>query len=321
MQEQITVQCTEFDNARHDYLEYLDRGEDYLPVLRSMLEAEYDYYADSCTPEELKKLQQNCETFLFEVESWARSSRMTDDREFVRDVRRKVSEEFSARNAVQPDSEMISVYLAGDDDACLSIGDNDSGCRFVYSRANFDECIRLAVAQYIENQEEKKRSSIGLLVKMQQALSSARTMSVAPSPSRIKRCICAQVFGQYADYIDDLIGFYTGKKKRRKSKVFSADIDQLYQQFISYLIEVVSPLIMHGDDQSVCYSFQVSIPQEGKISVSWDAPSCTNYLYAQTFDIAKNPHDELRIWWSSSCMSEMKRLKEKEIEIRQKFNF
>lgn len=43
--------------------------------------------------------------------------------------------------------------------------------------------------------------------------------------------------------------------------------------------------------------------------------------YLEYLDRGEDSAAELRIWWSSSCMSEMKRLKEKEIEIRQKFNF
>ena len=72
---------------------------------------------------------------------------------------------------------------------------------------------------------------------------------------------------------------------------------------------MTAPLVMAGDGKTVLFRFALSIPRKGEIEVSWDAFNCRNYLYAHTFAVQQDYRDELRTWWATSCMLEMKRLK------------
>ena len=99
------------------------------------------------------------------------------------------------------------------------------------------------------------------------------------------------------------------KPQDKRGKGFDPELNQCYRQFVEDLAQVTAPLVMAGNGKIVLFRFALSIPKKGEISVSWDAFNCRNYLYSRTFAVQQDYLDDLRSWWATSCMMEMKRLK------------
>ena len=99
------------------------------------------------------------------------------------------------------------------------------------------------------------------------------------------------------------------KTQQKRGKGFDPELNLCYKQFVEDLAQVTAPLVMAGDGKTVLFRFALSIPKKGEISVSWDAFNCRNYLYGHTFAVLQDYLDDLRSWWATSCIMEMKRLK------------
>lgn len=311
----ITVQCTEFDNSRHEYLEHEARGVDYLPILRQELDEQCAYYAQHSTLAELKSLRQECELLMLELQSWAQSARSDADRKFVCDVRHQVQQQLADLGVPVLNAEHIHVYLAGDDRACLTLGGQDSDVRLIYMRQDFGECVRQAVCQYAEQQRHRQQERLAPLLVMQQTLAGIRSSEVELDPARILRCVVSPLLGATSNYLTALIRRAAGQSARIP-RCYSPEVDARYLDFIGSLAHVAAPLIMMGNGQTVYYAFQISIPSEGQMQVSWDPIGSRSYLYSHVFDVSQSWADELRLWFASSCLSEVKRLKDMELAIR-----
>jgi len=157
-----------------------------------------------------------------------------------------------------------------------------------------------------EAREAELRRTIRM---MQEALQESQNNTKELEYIRLLRSFHCSMIGYKATFLEETIKQVATGKTGIIGKGFEQKLNQKYLQFVKDLAEVTAPLVMAGDNKTVLFRFELSIPKKGEISVSWDSFNCINYLYGHTFKVTDDYMPDLRSWWATSCMLEMKRLK------------
>ncbi len=308
MNQEYTVEVTEFDNLRNEYMQHEAAGVDYIRMLQAQLMSEYQGYLDE-DPAAAEDYLTEGQSLIQELTQWAKSERHQADKDFVAYTLRHLEEEKLSQHFVPQPDDQAWVYLAGDQYVCLHYGNATDSVRLVYTRTGVLDCITEAVRQLREKREARENELRHTLQMMQDALLMAQDNTKELEYKRLLRSFHCSMIGYKATFLEETIRQVATGKKNNKGKGFDAALNQNYLQFINDLAQVTSPLVMAGDNQTVLFRFALSIPQKGEINVSWDTFNCRNYLYGHTFNVTQDYIPDLRSWWATSCMLEMKRLK------------
>ena len=322
MNQEFTVEVTEFDNLRNEYMQYEAAGEDYVGMLDAKLMSEYRSYVEE-DPVAAEDYLAEGKALIKALTDWAQSDRHQIDIDFVAYTLQQLEEEVGRQHFTPQPDDRAWVYLAGEQNICLHYGNDTDSVRLVYTREGVNECIAEAVKMLHTKRKAREAELRETLLKMQEALQHSQNNMRKLDRSRILRCFHCPIIAYKVSFLEEIIketsqrdSKKTGNEENKttgqrvnKSKGFEPELNQRYAQFVEDLAQVTAPLIMAGDGKTVLFRFTLSIPKKGEITVSWDAINCRNYLYAHTFSVLQNYMDDLRSWWATSCMMEMKRLK------------
>lgn len=308
MDQEFTVEVTEFDNLRNEYMQHEAAGEDYIRMLEAQLMSEYQSYLDE-DPAAAEDYLAAGKSLIKELSDWALSDRHKADKDFVAYTLRHLEEEVQSQHFIPQPDDQAWVYLAGEQYVCLHYGNEIDSARLVYTRDGVQECIVEAVKQLREKREAREAELQRTLKEMQQALMLSQNNTKPLDYKRLLRSFHCPMIGYKSTFLEETIRLVATGKKGTKGKGFDPTLNQRYQQFIEDLAIVTSPLVMAGDNKTVYFRFVLSIPKKGEITVSWDTFNCKNYLYGHTFSVGQDYMSDLRSWWATSCMLEMKRLK------------
>ena len=338
MEQELTVEVTEFDNLRNEYMQYEAAGEDYIGMLEAQLQAEYRSYVEE-DPVAAEDYLAAGKALIRELTDWAQSERHPADTDFVAYTLHRLDEEVRRQHFTPQPDDRAGVYLAGQHHVCLHYGNDTDNVRLVYTREGVEECIEEAV-RLLRTKRDAREAELQRTIRlMQEALKQSQSNRQKLDRKRLLRTFhCPMIAykvaflegiieetslgeGEETSPLDDKTTSQQDNKATRpqdnkktsqqgnKKNGFEAELKQCYRQFVEDLAQVTAPLIMAGDGKTVLFRFALSIPKKGEIEVSWDAFNCRNYLYAHTFAVQQDYRDELRSWWATSCMLEMKRLK------------
>jgi len=310
MNQEFTVEVTEFDNLRSEYMQHEAQGEDYVSMLEAQLMSEYQNYLEE-DPVAAEDYLAEGKALIQELTNWASSERHKEDRDFVAYTLRHLDEEIESQHFVPQSDDQAWVYLAGEQYVCLHYGNDTDNVRLVYTRTGVKECISEAVRQLREKRQTREAELRQTIQRMQDALQMSQHNTKELEHKRLLRCFYCSMIGYKATFLEETIKQVATGKKGTKGKGFETEINERYLQFIKDLAQVTTPLVMAGDSKNVLFRFALSIPKKGEVSVSWDAFNCKNYLYEETFNVMQDYMPALRAWWATSCMMEMKRGKER----------
>ena len=330
MELELTVEVTEFDNLRNEYMQHEAAGDDYVAMLEAQLLSEYRSYVEE-DPAAAEDYLTAGQALLHELAEWAHSDRHQTDTDFVAYTLQQLEEEVQRQHFTPQPDDRAGVYLAGQHHVCLHYGNDTDNVRLVYTREGVEECIEEAVHLLRTKREAREAELQRTLQQMREALKLSQNNMRELERSRLLRSFHCPMIAYKVSFLEGIIEETSqqddestrkqdNKKTRQqdnkstrqqgnKKNGFEPELNRCYKQFVEDLAQVTAPLIMAGDGKTVLFRFALSIPKKGEIEVSWDAFNCRNYLYAHTFAVQQDYRDELRSWWATSCMLEMKRLK------------
>lgn len=313
---EVIVEVTEFDNLRNEYLQQEAAGNDYISMLKAQMTSEYEaLLAEDKAEAELYYVE--ARELISRLVAWRDSGQHVRDREFRDGIGALVEEECHRQSFSLREDDAAWVYLAGEHDACLHLGNDSDSVRLVYTRDGIADCIREAVSMLRTRREKREKEILDTLRSMQEALVSARGNTSELESGRVGKVFYSSMVGVHPEFVSDMIARFSSARSRRSKKItFSAETDARYHEFMGLLAEISTPLVMAGSGRTPLFRFVMTIPQEGEIRVSWDSYNCKNYLYGETFDVRDEFREKMRLWWSQSCMMELKRLKELETVFR-----
>ena len=322
MEQELTVEVTEFDNLRNEYMQYEAAGEDYVGMLEARLQSEYRSYVEE-DPVAAEDYLAAGKALIRELTDWAQSERHRADTEFVAHTLQQLDEEVERRHFTPQPDDRAWVYLAGPHHVCLHYGNDTDNVRLVYTREGVEECIEEAV-RLLRTKRDAREAELQRTIRlMQEALKQSQNNRQKLDRKRLLRTFHCPMIAYKVSFLEGIIE-ETSKREEKstspqdnkktspqgnKKTGFEPELNRCYRQFVEDLAQVTAPLVMAGDGKTVLFRFALSIPRKGEIEVSWDAFNCRNYLYAHTFAVQQDYRDELRTWWATSCMLEMKRLK------------
>ena len=346
MEQELTVEVTEFDNLRNEYMQYEAAGEDYVGMLEARLQSEYRSYVEE-DPVAAEDYLAAGKALIRELTDWAQSERHRADTEFVAHTLQQLDEEVERRHFTPQPDDRAWVYLAGPHHVCLHYGNDTDNVRLVYTREGVEECIEEAV-RLLRTKRDAREAELRRTIRlMQEALKQSQNNRQKLDRKRLLRTFHCPMIAYKVSFLEGIIE-ETSKREEKstspqdnkatrpqdnkrtstqdnkatrpqdnkktspqgnKKTGFEPELNRCYRQFVEDLAQVTAPLVMAGDGKTVLFRFALSIPRKGEIEVSWDAFNCRNYLYAHTFAVQQDYRDELRTWWATSCMLEMKRLK------------
>ena len=305
IEQDLVVEVTEFDNLRNEYLQHEGEGVDYVAMLEAQLVSEYGAYREE-DPDEAEAYLKEGTALVDELRAWASSPLHDVDRDFRERARTLVEEEIERQGFEKQEDDLVWVYLAGEEYACLHFGNETDNVRLVYTREGIEECAREAVSMLAAQRRDRRKEVLDILHSMQMSLLTAReNKGVTLEKSRVEMAFYPSMVSERTELVERLIGVASGKE--------DALVDAQYASFVRELALTVTPLLMAGNGASPLFRFVMSIPAEGKMSVAWDSYNCKSYLYGKTFDVTTDVRNELKSWWASSCLMEMKRLKDLEL--------
>ena len=330
MEQELTVEVTEFDNLRNEYMQYEAAGEDYVGMLEARLQSEYRSYVEE-DPVAAEDYLAAGKALIRELTDWAQSERHRADTEFVAHTLQQLDEEVERRHFTPQPDDRAWVYLAGPHHVCLHYGNDTDNVRLVYTREGVEECIEEAV-RLLRTKRDAREAELQRTIRlMQEALKQSQNNRQKLDRKRLLRTFHCPMIAYKVSFLEGIIEETSKREEKSTSpqdnkktspqdnkamrpqdnkKIgFEPELNQCYRQFVEDLAQVTAPLVMAGDGKTVLFRFALSIPRKGEIEVSWDAFNCRNYLYAHTFAVQQDYRDELRTWWATSCMLEMKRLK------------
>lgn len=330
MEQELTVEVTEFDNLRNEYMQYEAAGEDYVGMLEARLQSEYRSYVEE-DPVAAEDYLAAGKALIRELTDWAQSERHRADTEFVAHTLQQLDEEVERRHFTPQPDDRAWVYLAGPHHVCLHYGNDTDNVRLVYTREGVEECIEEAV-RLLRTKRDAREAELQRTIRlMQEALKQSQNNRQKLDRKRLLRTFHCPMIAYKVSFLEGIIEETSKREEKSTSpqdnkktspqdnkamrpqdnkKIgFEPELNQCYRQFVEDLAQVTAPLVMAGDGKTVLFRFALSIPKKGEIEVSWDAFNCRNYLYAHTFAVQQDYRDELRTWWATSCMLEMKRLK------------
>ena len=330
MEQELTVEVTEFDNLRNEYMQYEAAGEDYVGMLEARLQSEYRSYVEE-DPAAAEDYLAAGKALIRELTDWAQSERHRADTEFVAHTLQLLDEEVERRHFTPQPDDRAWVYLAGPHHVCLHYGNDTDNVRLVYTREGVEECIEEAV-RLLRTKRDAREAELQRTIRlMQEALKQSQNNRQKLDRKRLLRTFHCPMIAYKVSFLEGIIEETSKREEKSTSpqdnkktspqdnkamrpqdnkKIgFEPELNQCYRQFVEDLAQVTAPLVMAGDGKTVLFRFALSIPRKGEIEVSWDAFNCRNYLYAHTFAVQQDYRDELRTWWATSCMLEMKRLK------------
>ena len=324
MNQELTVEVTEFDNLRNEYMQYEAAGEDYINMLDARLMSEYRSYVEE-DPVAAEDYLAAGKALIRELSDWAASERHQADTDFVANALRKLEEEVQRQHFTPLPDDHAWVYLAGEQNVCLHYGNDTDNVRLVYTRDGVEECIKESVRLLRTKREAREAELQRTLQQMRDALQQSQHNTRKLDRNRLLRSFHCPMIAYKVAFLEGIIKDVAtkdteeieimqpknndAKPQHKKGKGFDPEMNQCYRQFVEDLAQVTAPLVMAGDGKTVLFRFALSIPKKGEISVSWDAFNCRNYLYGHTFAVQQDYLDALRSWWATSCMMEMKRLK------------
>lgn len=313
---EVIVEVTEFDNLRNEYLQQEAAGNDYISMLKAQMTSEYEALLVGDKAEaELYYVE--ARELISRLVAWRDSGQYVRDREFLEGIGALVEKECLRQAFCLKEGDAAWVYLAGKQNACLHLGSDSDSVRLVYTRDGIAECIREAVSMLRTRREKREKEILDTLRSMQEALVSARGNTSELESGRVGKVFYSSMVGVHPEFVSDMIARFSSARSRRSKKItFSAETDARYHEFMGLLAEISTPLVMAGSGRNPLFRFVMTIPQEGEIRVSWDSYNCRNYLYGETFDVRDEFREKMRLWWSQSCMMELKRLKELETVFR-----
>ncbi len=306
---ELTVEVTELDNLRSEYMHYEAAGEDYLAQLEAQLMSEYQSYLeeDAAAAEDYLAEGQD---LIRQLGEWARSAQHQADCDFVAFTLRKLDEEVQRQHFTPRPDDQAQVYLAGESHVCFHYGNKTDSVRLVYTREGVEESIAEAVRLLDQKREARLAELRSIIRQMQDALIASEHNTQPLDPLLMERCLYSTLVGPKQPYLFDTIHeVATGKKSRRKYKWVEPELHQRYLRFVKDLGQVAAPLLMAACKKTLLYRFMLAVPKKGEIAVSWDPWRNQNYLYGQIFDVQQDYMPALRAWWATSCVQEMKRLK------------
>lgn len=325
MNQELTVEVTEFDNLRNEYMQYEAAGEDYINMLDARLMSEYRSYVEE-DPVAAEDYLAAGKALIRELTDWAKSERHQTDIDFVANALHKLEEEVQRQHFIPQPDDRAWVYLAGEHNVCLHYGNDTDNVRLVYTREGVEECIKESVRLLRTKREAREAELQRTLQQMRDALQQSQHNTQELDRSRLLRSFHSPMIAYKVAFLEGIIKDVATKdteaietmlptddkhikSQDKRGKGFDPELNQCYRQFVEDLAQVTAPLIMAGDGKTVLFRFALSIPKKGEITVSWDAFNCRNYLYTCTFAVQQDYLDNLRSWWATSCMMEMKRLK------------
>ncbi|MBR3541196.1 MAG: hypothetical protein IKO08_07030 [Bacteroidales bacterium] len=325
MNQELTVEVTEFDNLRNEYMQYEAAGEDYINMLDARLMSEYRSYVEE-DPVAAEDYLAAGKALIRELSDWAASERHQADTDFVANTLHKLEEEVQRQHFTPLPDDRAWIYLAGEQNVCLHYGNDTDNVRLVYTRDGVDECIKESVRLLCTKREAREAELQRTLQLMRDALQQSQHNTRKLDRNRLLRSFHCPMIAYKVAFLEGIIKDVATKKTEeieakqhndnkhnkpqdKRGKGFDPELNQCYRQFVEDLAEVTAPLVMAGDGKTVLFRFALSIPKKGEISVSWDAFNCRNYLYGHTFAVQQDYLDDLRSWWATSCIMEMKRLK------------
>lgn len=325
MNRELTVEVTEFDNLRNEYMQYEAAGEDYINMLDARLMSEYRSYMEE-DPVAAEEYLAAGKALIHELADWAVSERHQADTTFVANALHELEEEVQRQHFTPQPDDRAWIYLAGEHNVCLHYGNNTDNVRLVYTRDGVEECIRESVWLLRSKREAREAELQRTLQQMRDALLLSQHNTRQLDRSRLLRSFHCPIIAYKVGFLERIIKEVANKvtntpekkphsdnkhstSQNKRGKGFNPILDRCYEQFVEDLVQVTAPLVMAGDSKSVLFRFALSIPKEGEITISWDPFNCRNYLYAHTFAVQQDYLQDLRSWWSTSCMMEMKRLK------------
>ncbi len=306
MNQEFTVEVTEFDNLRSEYMQHEAKGEDYVGMLEAQLMSEYQNYLEE-DPAAAEDYLAEGKALIQELTDWAESARHKEDTDFVAYTLRHLDEEIHSQHFEPQADDQAWVYLAGEQYVCLHYGNETDNVRLVYTRTGVKECITEAVKQLRKKREAREAELRRTLQMMQDALQMSQHNTKELDRKRLLRSFYCSMIGYKATFLEETIKLVATGKKGTKGKGFEPEMNQRYRLFIEDMAHVTTPLVMAGDGKNVLFRFALSIPKKGEIEVSWDAFNCKSYLYGEKFDVTQDYMPALRAWWATSCMMEMKR--------------
>ncbi len=324
MNQELTVEVTEFDNLRNEYMQYEAAGEDYINMLDARLMSEYRSYVEE-DPVAAEDYLAAGKALIRELSDWAASERHQADTDFVANTLHKLEEEVQRQHFTPLPDDRAWIYLAGEQNVCLHYGNDTDNVRLVYTRDGVDECIKESVRLLCTKREAREAELQQTLQLMRDALQQSQHNTRKLDRNRLLRSFHCPMIAYKVAFLEGIIKDVAtkdteeieimqpknndAKPQHKKGKGFDPELNLCYKQFVEDLAQVTAPLVMAGDGKTVLFRFALSIPKKGEISVSWDAFNCRNYLYSHTFAVQQDYLDALRSWWATSCMMEMKRLK------------
>ena len=325
MNQELTVEVTEFDNLRNEYMQYEAAGEDYINMLDARLMSEYRSYVEE-DPVAAEDYLAAGKALIRELTDWAKSERHQADIDFVANALHKLEEEVQRQHFIPQPDDRAWVYLAGEHNVCLHYGNDTDNVRLVYTREGVEECIKESVRLLRTKREAREAELQRTLQQMRDALQQSQHNTRKLDRSRLLRSFHSPMIAYKVAFLEGIIKDVAtkdtetteamqisdnkhNKSQEKRGKGFDPELNQCYKQFVEDLAQVTAPLVMAGEGKTVLFRFALSIPKKGEITVSWDAFNCRNYLYIRTFAVQQDYLDDLRSWWATSCMMEMKRLK------------
>ena len=144
MNQELTVEVTEFDNLRNEYMQYEAAGEDYINMLDARLMSEYRSYVEE-DPVAAEDYLAAGKALIRELSDWAASERHQADTDFVANALRKLEEEVQRQHFIPQPDDRAWIYLAGEHNVCLHYGNDTDNVRLVYTRDGVEECIKESV--------------------------------------------------------------------------------------------------------------------------------------------------------------------------------
>ena len=296
---------------------------DFFRVLRCHI---FDYSFEEEDPVAAEDYLAAGKALIRELSDWAASERHQADTDFVANTLRKLEEEVQRQHFTPQPDDRTWVYLACEHNVCLHYGNDTDNVRLVYTRDGVDECIKESVRLLRTKREAREAELQRTLQQMRDALQQSQHNTRKLDRNRLLRSFHCPMIAYKVAFLEGIIKDVATKKTEeieakqnsdnkhnkpqdKRGKGFDPELNQCYRQFVEDLAQVTAPLVMAGDGKTVLFRFALSIPKKGEISVSWDAFNCRNYLYGHTFAVQQDYLADLRSWWATSCMMEMKRLK------------
>ena len=307
MEKGLTVKVTEFDNLRSEYMRCETTGEDCVGRLEAQLMSEYQTYLEEDEAMAEDYLAEG-KALIRQLTDWAASDQHRIDTEFVASTLQRLDEEVR-RQSFPPEYHYFAwVYLAGSDYVCLHYGDDTDNVRLVYTREGVEECIIEAVRMQRVKREAREAEERRTIERMQNALQESLTNKKRLYRRRLRRSFSCSMLGNKATFLEETIKEVATGEKGTKGKGYDPELNQKYKEFIVELAKVTTPLVMAGDGKTVDFRFELSIPKKGEIEVSWNTTNSQHYLYTHYFMVEQDYSNELRTWWATSRLLEMKRL-------------